>query len=222
MSENPGGLHGDEPTPEEVLAGQNPADAVNVYLTDADLSAVASVLLGLREALRLLKGPDTPRVPLPEAEAVLTRFTEGEKPARIGDAEDEQHARAVADGALKASHGRVSIGIGLTDADIQQLGAEAAPSEPDFEPGDDEVVNHPAGPMSPITMPVLIPRGESPDDTPSLAACKMAVALMAQHEGNGTRALVWARILAETTGDGDWTGAARLILASLPLKDPTA
>lgn len=218
--DNPGGLYRDQPSPED------PDVPVNVYLTDVNQAAPANVLKGIREALQRLADEPLLKIPLSEAEAHLTAFNDGERPRLLGWAANPTAARTLAQAAVERANENIALGIGLTDADIEQIKAEHedAPEDDEVEHGTDDpvVANRQDGPMAPLAPPGLAPDGEDTHEPPSLAACKMAVALMAQHEGNGTRALIWARILAETTGDPDWTGAARLILASLPLKDPSA
>lgn len=222
--ENPGGLHGDEPSPEDVFAGRKAGSAdepTNIYVTYADESAPANVLKGIREGLRMLRGlAERSGVPLSDAEAVLRRFQEGERPAHLGDAPGAPEALRIAQAIIATARDKIGVGVGLTESDVQEIAAaHAAEDEPEAAPA---FTSGPDHPMAPLQPPGLLPPGEDTEMPPSLAACKMAIALMAQHEGNGTRALIWARILAQTTGDRDWTDAARLILASLPLKDPSA
>jgi hypothetical protein len=219
--DEPGGLYGDQPSPEDIFAGDTDAGPVNVYLTAVNSGAPANVLKGIRAALSLLapEGREA-RVPLSRAEAHLNAFNEGDRPRLLGWADSPQHAREVARAAVETSKGKLSIAIGLTAEDVTEIASAGEPPNSDPSDAEPHSANIEVGEMSPLAPTPLAPPNEDPHDPPSLAACKMAIALMAQHEGVGIRALFWARILAQTTGDEDWTGAARLLLASLPLKDP--
>ena len=55
-----------------------------------------------------------------------------------------------------------------------------------------------------------------PEWTPTFKAAKLACVLLAAHDGNGSAAVAWARILRNATGDEAYEDAVRLLLVSLP------
>jgi len=217
MIENPGGRHGDEPSPEDRLAGRDtwtppapePEVPVKIHLTDAAPGVPVACIKGLRATLGYLARSREPTasVTIAEAETYWQRWLDGERPLYLGTAEGEVRARAAATAGVMASGESLILAIGLTDEEEARLAkdhkdqqaaqdAPEAPSEPRSDPRS----------LSPAP----------PGWEPTFTACKLALALLAQNEGVPAQAYAWASIMAKSDPEGEWNDVKYVLLSAFP------
>jgi pimeloyl-ACP methyl ester carboxylesterase len=186
--ESPGGLHGNEPSPEQVFDGSK----VTVHLTDfnRDPNVKIRVLMGIRAVLSALHGE---KVRLSAA----ARIYASPMPVLLGHADGAELASAAAAAGQKASGKNLVLGVGLDAADLRGVTAQG-PQEPEE--------------------PAPLPQVEDTEEDPAIGttAAKVALVLMAMNEGSPTRSYTFAKILRKDTGDSLWADAADLIDKSFP------
>ena len=216
------GRDDEAPTPEEAprrrrapTSEEAPASPVPIHLTDADLTKPVACIKGIRAALTsLARAADAEsRVPIHEAEALWDRFVAGERPLLLGTALGQARAREAAEAALWASARTVKIAVGLNAAEIATSAAEHIDAEVARAANPEDA----GKPMNPGM--TALDDGDPPADwLPSVVAAKLALNLLAQHDGVPAAAFAWARIMGENDRSGPWQDVRWLLLSSFPMK----
>lgn len=202
--ESPGGLYGDEPSPEDVFSSHRPL--VNVVLLAADPDKAANVVKGIRAVLSSLKGE---KADLAEATALWERYDASGAPVILGYAQTPERAREAAQAGQEASQGTLVIGAGLTLTDLAQAAGRAAREAADSEPPPERM---------PVTdlLPTMADQ-PAPDWAPTFEASKAALVLMATADGSAQATIATARMLRHATGAEVWEDVVRLLLSAFPV-----
>lgn len=214
MAENPGGLYGDAPTPEETFAG---GERYSVVLTDANEDTPMACMRGVRAAMAAITGAYVSPF---EGDEMWKRFLGGERPLVIGWAVTPEGAKGAAEAGVEGSMRNLTIGHGLTPAQIagMRTAAEAAAPEPEPESRGLDTTGEEAGIRPLLGNDLLL----TPDDynfeafDPSAEGCKTAIALM-HMAGETSRAVIFARILRRATADSLYDEVVAILLGSVPV-----
>lgn len=188
-------------------ASPPPPEETTLHLTDVDPDRRANATLGVRSILTDLRrynggyvsGSDDGTVRAAEAQTYVDRFLAGEGPVLLGTAPNALRARLASHRGVEAAKKAISIGIGLSPDEVEERAAEAA-HEPEPKP-------------EPITQLAAVPADDAEDWAP---AVKLAMNLLAQHNGNFVVAEAWAKIMLESDPDGLWDEVLEIIRASFP------
>jgi hypothetical protein len=170
-----------------------------IHMTDADQEHRLGVLKAIRAVLYHLRGGD--RVLLSEAGTLYERFREGEVPTLIAEGVDYDLA---IEAAIQGNfNGSATFRVGMSADDIAALQTEQAD-----EPEEDHTAAIPNRPL---------PDSQPPEDwVPLISSCKVALNLLAAHNGSTQAAYTWVRIMGGNDPDGPWQDIAWLFATSFP------
>ncbi len=205
----------DERSPEEIFAawGGAPEGAAQVitpiHLVSMDEFRRVTAIKGVRAVLASVRSE---KVDLTEAAELVTRFEAGERPLHIADARNPIRAKQAADEGYKASGRLATFATGLDADEVEEAQQEArmvAPEDFDAPEGEELPAGAPNEPLADT---------RAPDDwAPSVAACKIALNLLASYNGSTQMAYTWARIMGGNDPEAElWQDIVWLFASAFP------